>query len=80
MTINVPSSGLKFSDNTVQTVGTDYWRANRVVTGLMFSAPTTPSTQGSGAVKAVWRVNRSSGLTVSSNVAAGIYGNVEVSV
>lgn len=38
-----------------------YWRQNRVCSGLIFSAPTTPSTQGPGAVMPTWRCNTTQG-------------------
>jgi hypothetical protein len=44
-----------------------YWRQNRVCSGLIFTAPTSASTQASGAVRAVWRVNVSSGIWTFNN-------------
>jgi hypothetical protein len=44
--------------------GLDYWRNNRVIEGFGFGTPTTPSTQGSGAVAATWLVNRYRGSII----------------
>jgi hypothetical protein len=58
------NSTLNFEDVLKEISDLDYWQKNRVVDGLIFSAPTSASTQASGAVPAVWRVDKSTGLVL----------------
>jgi hypothetical protein len=49
--------GVDFSAQITRLLALETWRNNRVVTGMLWSAPTNPSTQGPGAVSADWQVN-----------------------
>ncbi len=54
--------GVDFSAQITRLLALETWRNNRVASGLLASAPTTQSTQGSGAVPASWRYNSSVGF------------------
>lgn len=56
------NGGFDMIDMMQATEDISFRRQNRVLTGLLASAPTSASTQGSGAVPAAWKINISKGL------------------
>jgi len=53
---------------------------NRVVTGLLAAAPTSASTQGSGATATAWNINYSAGVVVVGGVALDVVAAADYSV
>jgi hypothetical protein len=51
----------------------DYWKRNRILSGLLVTDPTTPSSQETGAVSAVFNIN----ITEGYGIAAGLISDQE---
>jgi hypothetical protein len=79
------NGGFDMIDMMQATENISFRRQNRVLTGLLASAPTSASTQASGAVAPVWRINSSVGVVCVNDgdmgeIAAqvdGVIGNLD---